>query len=172
MKFPIRKTVAHQEKTLTMDTQAETVLIHSPSGQLIGSLPWSEIVQRAIQHFDDGDYTHARNYPRTPLALKIRYATPDGKQIDSLTGGVGGGGLFIESSDPLTPGTIVTVEFALPHRPDHKLKATGKVAWTRNKPERYLLFPGMGIQFMEIEEQAQKDLIELVEALNRNRLAS
>lgn len=155
-----------------MDTKSETVLIHSPSGQLVGSLPWSAVIDRAIQHFDDGTYAHGRNYPRTPLALKIRYSTPEGKQIDSLTGGIGGGGLFIESSDPLVPGTILAVEFALPHRPTTRLKATGKVVWTRIKPERYLLFPGMGIQFIEIEDQAQRDLIELVEALNRNRLSS
>ena len=172
MKFTVQTTAGHQGKILSVDAQDETVVIHSPSGNLLGSLPWSAVIDRAIHHFDDGDYAHARNYPRTPLALKIRYSTPDGKQIDSLTGGVGGGGLFIESSDPLAPGTMLTVEFALPHRPAQKLKATGKVAWTRKRAERYLLFPGMGIQFIEIEEQAQKDLIELVEGLNRARLSS
>lgn len=53
-----------------------------------------------------------------------------------------------------------------------KLKATGKAAWTRKRAERNLLFSGMGLQFIEIEEQAQKDLIELVEGLNRPRLSS
>lgn len=171
MKVTVQSTVGHQGKSLSFDTQGETVLIHTPSGDLLGSLPWGTIIDRAITSFDDSEYAHSRNYPRTPLALKVRYSTPDGKQIDSLTGGVGGGGLFIESSAPLAPNTRLTVEFALPHRPTQKLRAKGRVAWTRNKPERYLLFPGMGIQFIEIEEQAQKELIELVEALNRNRLS-
>ena len=172
MKLTVHSTTDHQNKSLPFDTQGETVLIHAPSGALLGSLPWGAIIDRAIQSFDDSEYAHSRNYPRTPLAIKIRYSTPEGKQIDSLTGGIGGGGLFIESSEPLAPGTMLTVEFTLPHRPTQKLTAKGKVAWTRNKPERYLLFPGMGVQFIEIEEQAQKDLIELVEALNRNRLSS
>lgn len=172
MKFVVQSTGGHQGKSLTIDAQEETIWIHSSSGKLLGNLPWSAVIDRAVQNFDDGDNAHIRNYPRTPLALKIRYSTPDGKQIDSLTGGVGGGGLFIESSDPLAPGTEVRVEFSLPHRPTQKLIARGKVAWTRKKPERYLLFPGMGIQFTEIEEEAQKELIELVEALNRNRLSS
>ena len=95
--------------------------------------------------------------------------TPEGKQFDSLTGGIGGGGLFIESSQPLAPGTELAVEFALPDRPWEKHKAKARVAWTRNKPERFLLFPGMGIQFTEIEDKSRHDLVELVSALNRSR---
>ena len=172
MKFTVQATAGHIGKSLSFDSQGETVQIHAPSGELLGGLPWGAIIDRALQHYDDGEYAHCRNYPRTPLALKIRYSTTEGKQIDSLTGGVGGGGLFIESSEPLAKGTRLTVEFALPQRPTETLKAVGTVAWIRKKPERYLLFPGMGIQFMQIEQQAQKDLIALVEALNRNRLSS
>ena len=76
--------------------------------------------------------------------MKVRYTTPEGKQFDSLTGGIGAGGLFIESSAPLAPGTELSVEFSLPDRPWEKHKAKAKVAWTRNKPERHLLFPGNG----------------------------
>jgi uncharacterized protein (TIGR02266 family) len=86
-----------------------------------------------------------------------------------LTGGIGGGGLFIESSTPLPPGTKLNLEFALPDRPSEKFTARAKVAWARTKPERYLLFPGMGVQFTEIDDGAQQRLIELVNALNRAR---
>lgn len=72
--------------------------------------------------------------------LKVRYTTPEGKQFDGLTGGIGGGGLFIESGAPLNPGTELTIEFALPDLPGDRLKAKAKVAWVRNKPERYLCF--------------------------------
>jgi hypothetical protein len=73
---------------------------------------------------------------------------------------------------PLSPGTELTVEFALPDRPMEKIKAKAKVAWARHKPERYLLFPGMGIQFLDLEEKIQEDLVSLVEALNRSRTPS
>jgi uncharacterized protein (TIGR02266 family) len=106
------------------------------------------------------------------LAIRVRYTTPEGKQFDSLTGGIGGGGLFIESSTPLPQGTELAVEFALPDRPWEKLKAKAKVAWTRNKPERYLLFPGMGVQFTDIAPEARAQVLELVNALNRNRAMS
>jgi hypothetical protein len=46
------------------------------------------------------------------------------------------------------------------------------VAWTRNKPERYLLFPGMGVQFIDIDANSQHQLVELVIALNRSRLTT
>jgi hypothetical protein len=61
------------------------------------------------------------------------------------------------------------VEFALPDRPGEKFETRAKVAWTRSKPERYLLFPGMGIQFIDIDQTAQKRLTDLVESLNRTR---
>jgi uncharacterized protein (TIGR02266 family) len=104
--------------------------------------------------------------------MKVRCTTPEGKQFDSLTGGIGAGGLFIESSTPLPPGTELSVEFSLPDHPWEKHKAKAKVAWTRNKPERNLLFPGMGVKFTDIDEKARIELVELVDALNRSRVTA
>ena len=143
--------------------------MHDASGQRLGTMPWGAIIEQVFSGEDDARFTHCRVHPRAPLAVKVRYTTPEGKQFDSLTGGIGGGGLFIESGTPLAPGTELSVEFALPDRPWEKVKAKAKVAWTRNKPERYLLFPGMGVQFTVIDEKAQALLVELVEALNRSR---
>lgn len=172
MKLPIISTAGHQGKFLVIDVEHESINVHDTSGQLLGAMPWGAIIERVLASDDDARFAHCRVHPRAPLALKVRYTTPEGKQFDSLTGGVGGGGLFIESSTPLAPGTELSVEFALPDRPWERLKARAKVAWTRNKPERYLLFPGMGIQFMDIDEKSQRLLVELVEALNRSRTPS
>jgi uncharacterized protein (TIGR02266 family) len=172
MKFLVIFTAGHQGKSLVIDVEQETINVHDASGQLLGNVPWGAIIEQVLASDDDARFAHARAHPRAPLAVKVRYTTPEGKQFDSLTGGVGGGGLFIESSTPLAPGTELSVEFALPDRPWEKLKAKAKVAWTRNKPERYLLFPGMGVQFVDIDEKAQDLLVELVEALNRSRMPS
>lgn len=172
MKLPVISTADHQGKSLVIDAEQETVNVHDASGQLLGVMPWGAIIERLLASDDDARFAHCRAQPRAPLAVKVRYTTPEGKQFDGLTGGVGGGGLFIESSTPLAPGTELSVEFALPDRPWEKLKAKAKVAWTRNKPERYLLFPGMGVQFVDIDEKAQSLLVELVEALNRSRYPS
>ena len=172
MKFPVTTTEGHEGKVLEMNDDREVVTLHSATGELLGALSWGEIIEQVLASDDDARFAHARAHPRAPLALKVRYTTPEGKQFDSLTGGIGAGGLFIESSTPLAPGTELFVEFALPDRPWEKHKTKAKVAWTRNKPERHLLFPGMGVQFTNIDEKARKELIELVEALNRSRVTT
>src|ERR671912_653151 len=164
MKFPILLTVEHQGKYLFLDTNRETITIHQESGRLLGNVSWVSLVEQVLTSDEDTRFAHCRSHQRAALAVKVRYTTPEGKQFDSLTGGVGGGGLFIESSTPLAPGTELSIEFALPDRPWEKLNAKAKVAWTRNKPERFLLFPGMGVQFTDIEENSRHDLVELVAA--------
>jgi uncharacterized protein (TIGR02266 family) len=172
MKFPVTTTEGHEGKALRLDSDRETISLLGPKGELLGTIPWSAVIERILSTDDESRFAHARSHPRAPLALKVRYTTPEGKQFDSLTGGVGGGGLFIESSAPLKQGTELSVEFALPDRPWEKLQAKAKVAWTRNKPERYLLFPGMGVQFTDIAPEAREQLNELVNALNRNRVVT
>src|SRR5689334_13547076 len=172
MKFPVTATQGHEGKTLEIDTSQEVVSLIGQKGNLLGTVSWQEIIERILSSDEDTRFTHARAHPRAPLAVKVRYTTPEGKQFDSLTGGIGGGGLFIESSTPLAPGTELTVEFALPDRPWEKHKAKAKVAWTRNKPERFLLFPGMGVQFLDIDDKSRSELVELVAALNRSRVTS
>ena len=168
-KVSVTSTPGHQGKSLLMDSAREAIIVYDASGQLLGSMPWGAIIERILASGEDARFAHCRAQPRAPLALKVRYTTPEGKQFDSLTGGIGGGGLFIESGAPLTPGTEIQVEFALPDRPWDKVKAKAKVAWTRKKPERYLLFPGMGVQFLDMDQAVQEQLVALVDALNRSR---
>ncbi|WP_455244982.1 PilZ domain-containing protein [Petrachloros mirabilis] len=169
MKFSIIATPGHQGMSLEIDESHEVIMLHDQQGSLVGSVAWQDVIERILSSDDNKRFAHARAHQRAPLAIKVKYTTPEGKQFDSLTGGIGGGGLFIESSQPLAPGTELEVEFSLPDRPWEKHKASAKVAWARNKPERFLLFPGMGIQFTEIDEHSRKELINLVSALNRSR---
>lgn len=172
MKLMVTATEAHQGKVLDIDCDQETITLLGINGERLGTLTWEAVIERILASDEDSRFAHSRAHPRAPLAIRVRYTTPEGKQFDSLTGGIGGGGLFIESSTPLPQGTELTVEFALPDRPWEKLKAKGKVVWTRNKPERYLLFPGMGVQFTDIAPEARAQVLELVNALNRNRTVS
>ena len=170
MKFAVITTEGHVGKILEMNADQEVVVLHSATGASLGTLSWGMIIEQVLVRSDDGRFAHVRAYPRAPLAVKVRYTTPEGKQFESLTGGIGAGGLFIESSAPLAPGTELSVEFSLPDRPWEKHKAMAKVAWTRKKTERQLLFPGMGVQFTHIDEKAREELVELVDALNRSRI--
>jgi uncharacterized protein (TIGR02266 family) len=172
MKFPVFTTKGHEDKVLELNADKEVVTLHSDTGELLGTLAWGAVIEQILASDDDVRFAHARSHPRAPLAVKVRYTTPEGRQFDSLTGGIGAGGLFIESSTPLAPGTELSVEFSLPDRPWEKHQVKAKVAWTRNKPERHLLFPGMGVQFTNIDEKVRKELVELVDALNRSRLVT
>ncbi len=172
MKFPVTTTERHEGKVLAMNVEEEVLTLHSATGELLGALAWGDIIERVLVRDDDARFSSVRSYPRVPLAVKVRYTTPEGKQFDSVTGSIGAGGLFIESSAPLDYGTELSIEFALPVRPQAKHQAKAKFAWTRKKPERYMLFPGMGVQFTAIDDQAFHELTQLVEALTRSRKAA
>ena len=170
MKLSVTTTEGHKGKVLEMNAEQEVITLHSPTGELLGILSWEAVIEQILAGDDDARFAHARSHPRAPLAVKVRYTTPEGKQFDSLTGGIGPGGLFIESSAPLPPGTELSVEFTLPDRPYEQHTAKATVAWARNRPERHLLFPGMGVQFTDIDEKSRAQLLHFVEALNRSRM--
>lgn len=169
MKFPVTATREYQGKILDIDCEQETLSLLDDKGQRLSTLGWGTLIEHMLSIDEDTRFAHNRTHPRAPLAIKVHCSTVDGRSFDSLTSGIGGGGLFIESSAPLAPGTELKVEFALPDRPNQKFETRAKVAWTRKKPERYLLFPGMGVQFTDIAPETQARLIELVDSLNRTR---
>jgi uncharacterized protein (TIGR02266 family) len=99
----------------------------------------------------------------------VRYSTPDHKHFDSVTCEIGGGGIFIETHLPPQLGTILALELALPDDPTAPINAQGKVAWIRPREERYVFFPGVGIQFTEISETGRERLMTMVKTLDHVR---
>lgn len=172
MKFTVTSTAPHQGKTLIIDPDRETIDVLDASGQLLGDVPWGTVIEQVLDGESQGKFAHCRAHPRAPLAVKVHCRASDGTTFEGLTGGIGGGGFFIESSAPLKQGTELSLEFSLPDRPYEQLRAKAKVAWVRNKPERYLLFPGMGVQFVDIDKNTQDLLVDLVDTLNRSRTHS
>ncbi|WP_447978885.1 PilZ domain-containing protein [Candidatus Nitrospira bockiana] len=172
MRLPVTASEVHQGKTLELDCEQETMTVLDQEGQALGTVSWDSLIEwiRSSSH-EDG-CRHVRAHPRAPLAVKVHYTTPEGKQFDGLTGGIGGGGLFIESSMPLPVGSDLTVEFALPDRPLEHIKAKGKVCWVRSKPDRFTLYPGMGIQFTDIDPRARQHVMDLVKSLIQVRQAA
>jgi hypothetical protein len=103
MKFPILSSDTHQGKQLAIDPDCETIEVLDESGRCVGRIAWTSIIELVLANAEGSQFAHARTYPRAPLSVKVRYTTPEGKRFDGLTGGIGGGGLFIESSEPLPP---------------------------------------------------------------------
>ena len=171
MKWAVTASDTHQGKMLELDCDQETISILDADGQSMGSVTWDSLIEWVKVTSEMDESRHVRAHPRAPLAVKVHYTTPEGKTFDGLTGGIGGGGLFIESSMPLPVGSQVHIQFALPDRPLETIHASGKVCWVRAKPDRFTLYPGMGVQFTDIDSQAREHVMELVKSLIQVRQA-
>ena len=173
MKLPIKISSRHRGKVLRLDNETETMTLLAQTGEPMGVVSW-ESVADFIQGIAKDARSHqaARNYPRGRLAAKVRYVTPDHKQFDGVTCEIGGGGIFIETQLPPDLGTTLALELVLPDDPTVPINAQGKVAWIRPKEERYVFFPGMGIQFTEISETGRARLLTMVKTLDHTRQGS
>ncbi len=90
-------------------------------------------------------FLHDRAYPRKEVLVGVHYATPD----DSFSGwvhNVSEGGVFIETSRPLSLRTDVTLAFTMPES-DIPIETKGKVMWTSKN--------GMGLKFKEVDESTR-----------------
>jgi type IV pilus assembly protein PilZ len=170
MRLAVTVSEIHQGKMLELDCDQEIITVLDEQGHLMGSVSWDSFIDW-VRSTSQADATHARVHPRAPLAVKVHYSTTEGKEFDGLTGGIGGGGLFIESSMPLPVGSSVNIQFALPDRPLDTIRASGTVCWVRAKPDRFTLYPGMGIQFTDIDAQARDHVMDLVKSLIQVRQA-
>lgn len=152
-----------------LDEAEETLTLRSPSGKLLGSLSWEALSGYISVSVLDAKAKKFRKHPRTRLAVKVRCRKQDGSQFESLTEGIGGGGLFVEMASPPEPGTELDVELMLPDKTSEPLRAKARVIWARTKPERYTFFPGMGVTFTEISDEARQRLLELIRNLSESR---
>jgi uncharacterized protein (TIGR02266 family) len=165
MRLPVITTLGHKGKALELDCERELITIRGPKGEKIGSVTWASIIDQARPLPEPDRWNDLRDEPRLSLVLKVRYTTSGGKTIESRAGGIGGGGLFIESITPLPVGTDITLEFSLPDSPTEWMYAKGTIAWVCPKPDHYTFSPGMGVRFTDIGLEARTRIVELVKSL-------
>lgn len=168
MKLPILATKAHQGKSLELDMKRETITLLGSDGQVLGTASWGAIIDYISFSQKQGHPSEARLQPRVTLTAKVRYLAPDGSNVESRATGVGGGGLFIESTRPLAIGTELTVSFSLPDRPDEWMEGKGRIAWVCPRPDQYTFFPGMGVRFTAVASDTRARLIEFVSSLKKS----
>ena len=170
MKLPIKISLRHLGKVLGLDSEAETMTLLGPTGEPLGAVSWDAVID-FIQGYVKEARSHraVRNYPRSRLAAKVRYLTPDHKPFDSVTCEIGGGGVFIETNLPPKLGTALALELVLPDDPTAPINAQGTVAWIRPREEHYVFFPGMGVQFTEISDEGRARLLTMVKTIDHAR---
>ncbi|MBI3356069.1 MAG: PilZ domain-containing protein [Nitrospirae bacterium] len=162
MKYPVSSSLRHKGKVLELDAAREVVTLLGINGDPIGSLSWDFVIDQILAYRKLPVQKEVRSEPRISLAFRVRYNTPEGPRFESRAGGIGGGGLFIESQAPLPMGTKLAMEFSLPEKPSEWLPAKGMVAWVCPKADQYTFSPGMGVRFTEITQEVRQRILELV----------
>jgi uncharacterized protein (TIGR02266 family) len=88
-----------------------------------------------------------RRFRRMTVRLLVDFATSAGPRCEYATT-LGAGGLFIESEEPLRPGTPFKVRFRLPGRELlHVIES--RVAWWQPPGADPSRAPGMGVEFTD-----------------------
>jgi uncharacterized protein (TIGR02266 family) len=165
VKFPIVSSNRHKGKTLEIDASRETITLVGINGEPMGNLTWDFIVDQILAYRKPQQTRDARSEPRISLSIRVKYNTPDGQQFESRAGGIGGGGLFIESSNPLSVGMKLSMEFTLPESPGEWLSAKGVIAWVCPKADQYTFSPGMGVRFTDIATETRNRVLTLVHSV-------
>ena len=165
MKFPIVSSNRHKSKILDVDPDREIVTLIGINGEPLGSLAWDFVIDQILAYRKPHHFEDARAEPRISLSIRVRYNTPEGNQFESRAGGIGGGGLFIESHTPLTVGSKLAIEFSLPESPTEWLLAKGVVAWVCPKADQYTFSPGMGVRFTDIAPDIRSRVLNLVHSV-------
>ena len=164
MKYPVSSSLRHRGKSLELDVAREMFTLLGINGEPIGHLSWDFVIDQILAYRKTPAPKEARSEPRIALTFRVRYHTPEGQQFESRAGGVGGGGLFIESQAPLPVGTKLAVEFTLPERPTEWLPVKGVVAWVCPKADQYTFSTGMGVRFTEVAADVRDRILELVKS--------
>lgn len=172
MKLSVKKTERHRGGTLELDHELETLTVITPTGEKRGPVSWEAVIDYISGYIEETRPKSLRNHPRSHLAVKVSYQTSDRKCFDSITGEIGGGGVFIESGTPARVGNELAMELLLPDSPTVPVQAKGKVAWVRSRQEHYIFYPGMGVQFTEISEEARTRLLDMIRSIEHTRRGS
>lgn len=103
-----------------------------------------------------------RRWPRYLLDLPVEVAIEEelrcGESFD-----VGGGGLFVKTYEPLGHGSRLQVRFRIPAI-DRLVDCQGRVVFSRsfNPLEKFMQPPGMGIEFIDIDQDLQQRISDFL----------
>jgi type IV pilus assembly protein PilZ len=107
--------------------------------------------------------------PRAPVTVRVDYATVDA-MFSEFSRNINEGGLFIETETPLVLEEQVQLHFRLPGVED-PFKVSGRVAWVREEDGADGP-PGMGVEFENLDENARRQIDEIVQSLRVDRQRS
>src|SRR4051812_32509146 len=102
-----------------------------------------------------------RRAPRVLVDLEVDYASEDNYLFAYITD-ISETGIFVRTTTPEAPGTNLNLRFRIDDGP--QIQAEGTVIWVNpfrpNNADN--LHPGMGIRFVELDDELKDRLLELV----------
>jgi uncharacterized protein (TIGR02266 family) len=103
-----------------------------------------------------------RREPRVFVDLEVDYASEDNYLFAYITD-ISATGIFVRTTTPEQPGTLLNLRFAAGDKA-HGIECEGEVIWVNpyrpGAPDN--LHPGMGIRFVDIDDEMRDRLLELV----------
>ncbi|MCI0372272.1 MAG: TIGR02266 family protein [candidate division NC10 bacterium] len=105
--------------------------------------------------------------PRASVRLPVEYQIT-APAIAAYCLNISEGGMFIRTPDPAPPNKQILVRFRLPHL-DREFRVRGRVVWSNPTPVANPFPPGMGVQFLGLEEKTSRLLGDYVERLLARR---
>jgi type IV pilus assembly protein PilZ len=105
-----------------------------------------------------------RGARRIPLNLKVDCEARGHFLFENATN-ISEHGIFIETTDPMNPGTMINLQFTVPDARS-KIEVLGEVAWVNpNKNNEESPNPGMGIRFVNLKEIDKDTILSLIKRL-------
>ena len=106
-----------------------------------------------------------RDHQRVPVQLLVDYRS-EGNYLFDFCRDLGTGGVFIETTKPLSHGSVVELTFTLPDSKE-TLEAKGRVIWVQAAVPEKNTTAGMGVQFEEFTQEQRVILQEFVDRYNK-----
>ena len=153
--------------SVDIDQQGQCLTIYNEKDRSLLSLSVDDLLDRLLGPHPES--FSRRMERRVNLTVRLRYSFQGPELKEGITGNIGAGGIFIETTSPAKIGTIINLEMILPTKEDEPVHATGEVVWVRTRPERIVYFPGMSIRFDKISPDDQDRIRELTENISKIR---
>ena len=106
-----------------------------------------------------------RRAPRVLVDLEVDYASEENYLFAYITD-ISATGIFVRTTTPEQPGTHLNLRFRMPseHESNAQIEVEGEVIWVNpyrpGKPDN--LHPGMGIRFVDLDDDLREQLLDLI----------
>jgi len=91
---------------------------------------------------------------------------PDAGWVDATVMNVGGGGVYLRANQELSVSTIIKVRILF-HGAPGLVSATAKVVWVKQSRIKDNIYFDSGLQFLDISDKLQKEIISRIERVRR-----